>query len=756
MTEPLAHSLEELPVMRTLACFFALTLAIAAFAADPNWLTNPGFEDAQGEAPAAWSLGMEGKGEGEAVWQQGEAFAGTRCLRVKLNGPGDYFMGRQYLTQAVKPWALYQLSGWYRSDAELVAHPCVYYVNAAGQVISAWETSLPQASQWTRFHFTFRPPDGTVKFELQMRVQQYAGTAWFDDLFLGPAAAYEAEVTARMVQTRQAVRQGPLALKALRPSERPQLSDLAEPARWEELQKADAVSLFAARDERESFGAVVQGLGFEQALPQATDLTGPRGAVIPAREIKLRWVDWVQAKGVWVPDPLFDKPPFVAPLKGVPILWVTIHVPADKTPPGLYKGEVSLKAGDKTATLPVRLQIYDFALPRTSYLPSSFWIFRHTIRNVYGLKEVPWDFYTKFLDLCLEARLAPIDAAEWHDQPLVQMVRDGKGQLQVDWAPWDQYLQYCMDRGMTAFNVADDHWFGNYFQSFQVRDRKTGQTETVKLDPASQEYADTVTRFFRLAHEHFTRKGWAARAYLQGYDEPGQDPKLLAEIKRFYDLARQGWPGLPTLITTPIGFPGLEDSIGLWCPLTPNYDDQLAAAARAKGQKVWWYVCCGPTAPWANFFLTQPGAAHRVLFWQTFGRKSEGLLYWGVNHWPSYAAREMAPLREQQRWPVTLWDDGNRDGDGYFLYPGPEGPLTSLRFEIMRDGVEDYDALRMLEELLQQKGERVPAALRARAAKTLTLSPGVYRSMTTYPVDAGDMVERRREVNELIERLAKL
>jgi hypothetical protein len=29
-----------------------------------------------------------------------------------------------------------------------------------------------------------------------------------------------------------------------------------------------------------------------------------------------------------------------------------------------------------------------------------------------------------------------------------------------------------------------------------------------------------VVRFFKLAREHFTAKGWARRAYLQGYDEP--------------------------------------------------------------------------------------------------------------------------------------------------------------------------------------------------------------------------------------------
>lgn len=728
-------------------------LALASVAADdPNWLANPGFEEADGERPAQWSLGMEGRGEGEAVWQRGDAHAGDRCLRVRLTTEGDYYMGRQALSQAVVAGALYQIAGWYRSDAEMVAHPCVYNVAADGHVISAWEAPLARSWTWKRFQYTWRPPEGTVRFEVQLRAQGVPGTAWFDDVFVGPATALEAEQRARQERLQGRLAAGELALRALRPSERPRLADLAQPERWEELQRADRVSLFAARGERESLGAVVLGLGDRALTATVTDLEGPRGR-IPASAVRLRWVDWVTARGNLVPDPLWERQPFRAPAAGCPVLWVTVAVPRDGVGPGLYRGTLVARAGRQRATLPITLRVHDFALPQTTYLQSSFWVFRHAIRNAYGLKTVPFSFYRQFLDRCLETRLAPIDAAEWHDQPLVQMVRDHQGELQVDWRPWDQYLRYCLARGMSAFNVGDDHWMGSYFTSFSVRDLKTGKTETVKLERDSQEYADTVVRFYRLCHEHFTAQGWAHRAYLQGYDEPGNDPQLLAEIARFYNLARQGWPGLRTLITTPIGFRGLEKSIGIWCPLTPHYQDEAAAAARAQGQEVWWYVCCGPTAPWANFFLNQPGAAHRVLFWQTFGRRADGLLYWGINHWPDFCARTMDPLPSARKWPATPWNDGGRDGDGYFLYPGPDGPLTSLRFEIMRDGVEDYDALRMLDELVRTGGGTRSPALLARARRALEMTPDIYQSMTNYPADAEAMVRRRLEVNRLIEQL---
>ncbi len=741
--------------MPRLALLLALAVS-AAVADDPNWLTNPGFELARDGRPQDWHLGMEGRGEGEAVWQQGGAHSGERCLRVKLTTTGDYFMGRQYRSEKVTPGEPYRLGGWYRSDTEGVAHPVVYYVGADGKVLSAWETALPLAPEWARFEYTFTPPAGTVKFEVQLRAQSLIGTAWFDDVWLGPAAELQAALKAREATARERFAAGPLALRALRPSERATLAELAGAERWAELEQATSVRLGAARGEAESFGAVVLGLGDAPLTARLSTLTGPGGARLDREHCQVSWVESVKVN-TWVPDPLLEQQPFRAPRQGYPLLQVTVRVPRERQPAGEYRGQLTVSAAGQTAVLPVVLRVYDFALPLTPTLPTSFWLFRHTIRNAYGLPAVPFDTYARYLDRCLDARLAPIDAAEWHDQPFVQMVRAASGELNVDWTEWDRYLAYGMARGMSAFNVADDHWFGSYFRSFTVREPKTGQTSTVTLDLNSPAYAAAVTRFFQLAHEHFTARGWAAKAYLQAYDEPGRDAALLAEIKRFHALARAGWPGLRTLITaTPGGYEGLHGSIGIWCPLSPSYDEKVAAERRKLGEEVWWYVCCGPGAPWANLFLEQPGAAHRVLAWQSFARGVQGLLYWGVNHWPGFDGRTMSPVPAAKRWPAVAWNDGGRNGDGYLMYPGPDGPLGSLRLDILRDGLEDHDALVLLRDRLAAQRDRLPAVLRAEAEAALDLKPAVFRSMTVYPTDGRVMAGRRAKVNELVERLGQV
>lgn len=74
------------------------------------------------------------------------------------------------------------------------------------------------------------------------------------------------------------------------------------------------------------------------------------------------------------------------------------------------------------------------------------------------------------------------------------------------------------------------------------------------------------------------------------------------------------------------------------------------------------------------------------------------------------------PRGEQRRWNV---------GDGRFLYPPRaatgrqadavlDGPVTSLRWEALRDGVEHYEYLALLKRLLAQKRSRLKPAEAAR------------------------------------------
>ena len=110
---------------------------------------------------------------------------------------------------------------------------------------------------------------------------------------------------------------------------------------------------------------------------------------------------------------------------------------------------------------------------------------------------------------------------------------------------------------------------------------------------------------------------------------------------------------------------------------------------------------------------------------------------------------------------VSHW--GN--GDGRFLYPpnrdpGKDktkylrGPIDSVRWEILREGIEDYEYFVLLEKAVAAaKGKARLKAAAAEAAKLLDLPPALFTTGKEYTKDPLDLLRLRTKVAEAIERL---
>ncbi len=112
--------------------------------------------------------------------------------------------------------------------------------------------------------------------------------------------------------------------------------------------------------------------------------------------------------------------------------------------------------------------------------------------------------------------------------------------------------------------------------------------------------------------------------------------------------------------------------------------------------------------------------------------------------------------------PYTDWFPGagkSRDGvyangDGSIFCAGPDGPVSTIRFENIRDGLEDYEYLWQLAEVTQAVALR-PANLRRaeflQAARALLAVPqGVVESSSRYTQDPHELYALRRAAAEAI------
>ncbi|MBE6708321.1 MAG: DUF4091 domain-containing protein, partial [Ruminococcaceae bacterium] len=101
----------------------------------------------------------------------------------------------------------------------------------------------------------------------------------------------------------------------------------------------------------------------------------------------------------------------------------------------------------------------------------------------------------------------------------------------------------------------------------------------------------------------------------------------------------------------------------------------------------WWYVCCAPEVPYANYFTFYQGVIVRLLSWQQYFNDVDGVLYY----------RTFGGQISKYHFDI-----GN--GDGVLQYEarlwGRTGYAPSWRLLQIRDGFDDFDYLRMAEELV--------------------------------------------------------
>ena len=110
---------------------------------------------------------------------------------------------------------------------------------------------------------------------------------------------------------------------------------------------------------------------------------------------------------------------------------------------------------------------------------------------------------------------------------------------------------------------------------------------------------------------------------------------------------------------------------------------------------------------WPAFFaIDHPAVSQRIMQWADFANNVTGELYWGVLG-QFGRVKHLLPKPD----PALLWKDqwtNGANGDGNLFYPGaPEiisgkthVPVESLRLKFLRDGVEDFDLMRIAERHL--------------------------------------------------------
>ena len=547
--------------------------------------------------------------------------------------------------------------------------------------------------------------------------------------------------------------------------------------------KSQAVLIRAARNEAEAAQLVIRPVRQLKALTvRPGALTGPGGAAIPAANVEVLEVRYVNVErptdkssvpGLW-PDPL---PPLKGPLdleanKNQPF-WVRVKVPRD-VPAGTYEGTMKLQSQDYSADAALRVEVYDFVLPdrmtcTTAFGFSASNVFRYQkVSDAQQKRQVLDKYWASFG----AHHISPYDPAPLDDVKATwPHIDEATTPEQIkpvfDWTAWDAGMERGIDHyKFNSFRLSIPGLGGGTFHSRREPELLGYKEDTPQYKAAFKTYCHEV-------QEHLRQKGWLDEAYVYWFDEP--DPKDYEFVMNGFNKLKEAAPDVTRMLTEQVE-PNLVGGPNIWCPVSNNYKHEPAEERRKHGEKFWWYVCTGPKAPYCTLFIDHPGTELRVWLWQTWQRKIDGILVWQSNYWTSSAAYPDAnhpqnPYNDPMGWRSGYsTPDGEKrpwgNGDGRFIYPpeaaadanppGPvlDGPVDSIRWEMLRDGIEDYEYLAMLKRLLEAKKDKLSPGQRQEYAGLLDVPKEITSDMTTFTKDPAPIETRRDQVARAIVQLS--
>ena len=536
---------------------------------------------------------------------------------------------------------------------------------------------------------------------------------------------------------------------------------MREPEQSERPLREGAARISAGRNERESFQIVVTAGSqpCRDVTVTVSALQQDGGAfVIPSSRIAVNPVGYVQTEQPaypvervgWWPDPLL--PPglvTVAPEQRQPF-WVTVHVPED-APAGVYRGAVTVRAdGLAAGAVPLELRVWDLTLAPTPPLPSAVALQPEILSRFYHQSPVADSTLRSYWNMLFTHRLSSDDVGD----PLpdgMNAVVDGRFSGQADFSAFDKRLEYCFPRGLTAFQAAR-------LPGFQ------DQGPDLQLDQQER-----VVAYLRDLAAHLDSRGWLDRAFVMVWDEP-RDRRAEQVLKELQVIHRAN-PRLRARLDGPVTGPLVElcdKEVDIWGLHLLNVAQGGAQAQanlarwRREGRTLWMYVACDVHHPYPNLFVDYPLMDCRVLPWMNWKYDIGGFLYWSAIWFGEDNLKGDSP---ESKWPHRPWVaatystewEGKRhifNGDGQFIYPGPDGTaLSSIRLEALRDGMEDYEYLYLLDRGLAMLEKAKLSPELVAEGRAWLANQQVVRSFTDWTHEPETLFAAREQLAGLVERV---
>lgn len=540
-----------------------------------------------------------------------------------------------------------------------------------------------------------------------------------------------------------------------------------------------AIQLKAARNETEDAQIVVRipkGTEIAKAAYVLDDLVGPDGARIPAASITARWVwytfvlnnppantdpsTYLRKAPAFFPDGFLEQTAIRIRDEWTQPLWVSVTVPKDQTP-GEYRGKIAVELVDTKGVTqrietPVTLVVWAFSLPEEPTLHHTEWFSYDVLASYYRIEpwsERHWEWIARVAaDMGQHKQdtiLTPFTA-------LVKMTKNSSGGFDYDFSGLDRWVETFRKAGVTWIEGGHAAGRGGGWESdfvwarFPVLD-SSGKSVVDGL--SEEEFEPYVKAFLQAIHAHLKERGWADRYFQHIADEP--IPVNEKSWEHRAKRVREWLPGIPVIDA--IMSEGLKDCIDI---RVPQIQHIKPAGERKKTDTYWSYVCLYPQGKYPNRFLDYSSIRNRILFWLSYSLDLKGFLHWGYNYWQTWSGVsvpvDISPWTDASGASVYCADRQPLPaGDPFIVYPGRAQICGSIRWEVVRKGMEDFEYLHMLDQAVNHAKHKPPKAIVKRGRALLkTIETEIAAAPDNHTHDDARLLAVREQIGELLSRMA--
>lgn len=507
-----------------------------------------------------------------------------------------------------------------------------------------------------------------------------------------------------------------------------------------------AGELHAARGEWEAIQLAVRSSEARRVTIQASSLA-------PGWDIRIRTVkrvpvtrgthhtpanERVAEPPAQLPDPLLPGNTLELVAEQTDCFWLDVQVPAT-TEVGDYRSLITVTSDNVQLELPLLVKVHRATVPFETTLLVTNWFSVRPKEMKYGDAPAGSEAWWACANQLFDSMWAHRQNMFWTPlaPPFIKPVKTDNGQLGFDFALFDAWVDaFSRPRGgerktyIEGQPIATRQGYDGHVKAliWQVKEGVVQQAVLEVTDPAARE---GYRVFLTSLRDHLKNKGWLDRFRIHITDEPhGHQLEPYAVLAGY---VREYAPEFAIMEALDVkdDFAFFEQHCDVWVPQLGRFDKSLDRMLRRldQGKDVWIYTCLFPNGAYPNRFVDYPLIKTRVLHWINYRWGFTGYLHWGFNHWRGDPFEDLEPPHGGSTFLPP--------GDAWIVYPGDRQLLDSIRHEAMRDGIEDYELLKLLAQRDPQKADE--------------LAQRVVNTFTDYVRDVATFRAIRRELLEALD-----